>query len=285
MDLSSFTTAELETVLSCAKNAVSISHPNLCKLLGVVIENGELITVSEQLPLTSILDILGYVIHQGKPISPAVSLRLVTNAIAATLAVRKVWCTQIGVTVERLVLSECLYVTDLGDVMLSEVGILPVIARCRGMMKNPSVVVQFAPEELKRAPFDESAVVYSFALLLWEFLANRRFFSSLTRSEARRSVLSQPVPTLLGCERLMAPEYGQLISIIERATCREPKLRIKTLADLHLELTSLPRTCIASDTEVAFVLRDLMQALRRPRPLSKTEVSKRPIVQARHVMR
>jgi len=121
-----------------------------------------------------------------------------------------------------------------------------------------------APEQITGVSLDPRADIYSFGVLFFEMIADRRPFEYAKRSELLRAHLFEPAPKLntLRPDLILDPA---LVALVHRALSKDPDDRFQTARELREALLALPDDSIgiASTTQ---------RRADRPRPESSSVV-------------
>ena len=250
------TTKESELVRQGAQAYAKVRHPAFVKLLGAIEQNGDLLTLSEHLVGAPLFDVLRDAFDTDTPLPATVSVRIVLDAARATVKAHRLAAEAGLFPTERLFLPEGIFLAAFGGTLLSEVGTLSAIARCAGARSIPDVIAQLSPEELTpQGTSRSSPEVFSLGVLLWECLANRRLFSVENANRTRSELLTLPIPRLDSVERFGMPVPEPLVNLVRIATERNPSTRYETLEQFIAVLEQLPAHFVATEHQVAEMLR------------------------------
>ncbi|HEY5961121.1 MAG TPA: hypothetical protein VIV60_31405, partial [Polyangiaceae bacterium] len=255
-------TKDATWVLYGAEAYSKVRHPTLAKLLGVLEQGDDLVSISEHLEGVRLIELERVVFEEGVPIPATVAVRLVLDAARATWNAHRL-ATEVGIfPTERLFLPEGLLVTSYGAAVLTEVGVLSALARCVMPRTLPQLLAQLAPEELGgKGAAVGSPEVFSLGVVLWELLANRWLFTRESDSRTHQELLLSPIPSLDEVERFGMPVPDALVQLVKRAAARDPAERFASLKELILAFERLPTHFIATEQHVAEVLRQRVSSL------------------------
>ena len=255
---------DAEWVMYGAEAYAKVRHPSIVKLLGVLEQGDDLLSVSEHLEGVRLLDLQRTVFDEGVPIPATVSVRLVLDAARATWQAHRL-ASGVGIfPAERLFLPEGVYITNYGATLLTEIGVLAALARCVVPRTVPDLLAQLAPDELgARSKQAGSPEVFSLGVVLWELLANRWLFNRDSDSRTHQELLLSPIPSLDSIERFGMPVPDPIVELVRQATERDPTARFASVNDLVLAIERLPAHFIASEQQVSEVLRQRASAFLR----------------------
>lgn len=253
---------DAEWVLYGADAYAQVRHPSLLKLLGVLDQDNDLVTISEHLEGVRLVDLQRSVFDEGVPVPATVATRLVLDAARATCKAHRLAADAGIFPCERLFLPEGVLITGYGATLLGELGVLSALARCVIPRTVPDLLAQLAPEELgARNEQTGSPEVFSLGVVLWEFLANRWLFSRESDSRTHQELLLAPIRGLDKIERFGMPVPDALVNLVRRATQRDAGQRFASVNDLILALERLPAHFVATEQQVAEVLRQRVPGL------------------------
>lgn len=256
VERSALSDKEVETLRKGTAAFGKVRHPTFVKLLGVVEQDADLVTVSEHLVGVPLLDLLRQLFDEGNPLPATIAVRIVLDAAKATLKAHRL-STESGLfPSKRLFLPEGVFIATFGGTLLTEVGILSLISNTTTIKTIPDVIVQLAPEEvaLSRNP-KGSAEVFSLGVLLWECLANRWLFSRDNERKAKSDLTTLPIPTLDTIERFGMSVPEPLVDLVKTATERNPEGRFDSVDRFVSAIEQLPAHFIATEHQVAEALR------------------------------
>jgi serine/threonine-protein kinase len=235
-----------EMLLDEARFASRIRHPNVVPVLDVVEEASDLYIVMEYvhgLSLAQMLVALG-----GRPIPLPIALGIVEGVLLGLHAAHEARGedgTPLGI-VHRDVSPQNILVGADGVPRLIDFGIAKAATRMQvtdpGVLKGK--VGYVAPEQLVRETVARQADVYSAGVVLWEMLAQRRFFPDADVAERLRRIDEKALPP---------PAAGTLDEALDglvlRALERDQARRFPTAEAMALALLQGRRG--ASSAEIA----------------------------------
>jgi serine/threonine protein kinase len=230
------------------------SHPSFAKLLDVVEQGDELVTVTEHLVGAPLIDVIGLSRHNGDTLPVPVAVRIAIDASRSLLKVRQL-ASRAGLGSTRLFLADSLFVTAFGETLLTEIGVLPAIASCKAYRELPGVLVQLSPEELSPSrTASEAAEVFSLGVLLWEILSGKPPFPLTSSAVTRTAVINQRLPNLAARRMTRRVVPSQLAAIVTKATELSPMKRFQTVVEFAASLENLAPQWIATELAVAEAL-------------------------------
>lgn len=234
-----------------------VRHPSLVKLLGVLEQDQDLVSVSEHLDGVRLCDLMRRAIEKDAPLPATVAVRVVLDAARATLKAHRLAAESGLFPAERLFLAESVFVAAFGGTLLTETGMLSMIARFTQARAAPELLAQLAPEELEGSSAGKgSPEVFSLGTLLWELLANRYLFVRSNAQQASDELRSRQIPALDQIERCGMPVPAALAEVVRVATNRHPNQRFSNVSEFVTALEDLPAHFLATEHHVASALRD-----------------------------
>lgn len=253
---------DAEWVLFGAQAYSQVRNPSLVKLLGMLEQDEELVSVSEHLEGVRLVDLQHVVFDEGVPIPATVAVRIVLDAARATWKAHRLAADVGTFPTERLFLSEGVLITTYGATLLGEIGVLAALSRCVVARTVPGLLAQLSPEEIGVKPTQTtSPEVFSLGVLLWELLANSWLFSRDSDSHTHQEMLLLEIPNLDRIERFGMPVPDTIVEVVRRATERDPARRFASVNDLIHALERLPAHFIATEHQVAEVVRQRAHTL------------------------
>lgn len=259
-----FSAKDIDALKKVAKAYSKVRHPSLVKLLGVVEQDDDIISVSEHLDGARWCDLMRCAITTDTPLSATVAVRVILDAARATLTAHRLAAESGLFPAERLLVSESIFVASFGGTLLTETGVLAALTRCTQSRSIPAVVAQLAPEELEGSkPSKGSPEVFSLGVLLWEALANRYLVSRDEVGQTLEDLQSRAVTPLNQFERFGIPVPDALTEIVRVATHRQPSQRFASVNEFVSALEDLPTHFLATEHLVACTLREQAAELLR----------------------
>jgi eukaryotic-like serine/threonine-protein kinase len=228
-------------LLSEARLAALISHPNVVQLLDAGIElveaggqDGVAWLAMEFVTGPSLAELFDAA--AGK-IPPWTAARLVADTCAALHAVHEA-TDQAGAALEivhRDVTPHNILVSTSGFVKLADFGIarsaLQHLLTRTGVVKGK--LGYLSPEQAGGAAVDRRSDIFSLGILLWELLTGVRLFQRATESETMAAILRAEVPPV----RERAPHVPPALErIAERALQKDPGARFADALEMHRAL-------------------------------------------------
>lgn len=252
-----FSAKDCEALKKVADAYSKVRHPSLVKLLGVLEQDQDLVSVSEHLDGVRLCDLLRRAIENESPLPATVAVRVVLDSARATLKAHRLAAESGLFPAERLFLAEGVFVAAFGGTLLTETGMLSMIARSSQARSSPGLLALLAPEELESpAAAKGSPEVFSLGTLLWELLANQYLFSRTSAQQASDDLRSREIPALDRIERCGMPVPAALAEVVRIATNRHPNQRYSSVSEFVSALEDLPAHFLATEHHVASTLRD-----------------------------
>lgn len=277
--LRSFPEASEADLAAAVRSAAPIAGPRLIKVIGGARVSGEAAVASEYVEGISLVELLTATAAHGFPMSPAVALRILQDALAAVRDARRLFESTNAGPVPRFLFAETVWIAEFGEALLTESGVIGSLLRSPALRATRGGTAQLTPEELAgKAPSPESDV-FAAGALLWHLLAGHPLFEGVSSSELERQIRDRPIPRIDTIERLGLPVPAPVVEIVERALRRDPAQRFPTAEDMGKALANLPSGWIATERQVREALTqvapDLLDA-RRSRLLLSSRESDRP---------
>lgn len=122
--LANLPTRELE---SAAKRAQDVSHPRLARLFGTYQHEDSWYVASEYIPGVTLFELGQTAVRQRTPVTPAVAVRIVLDALRVTADAAQL--IEESTISARSLYPESLWISDSGELFLSELLVAPVLAR------------------------------------------------------------------------------------------------------------------------------------------------------------
>jgi serine/threonine protein kinase len=264
---------------SAILSAAAIAGPRLIKVLGGARVVGQLAVSSEYVEGIGLVELTEASTHHGFPVSPAVALRIMQDALSAVRDARRLFEARNAGPIPRLLFPETVWIAEFGEAFLTESGVIGSLLRVPALRDTRAGTAQLSPEELAgESPTPESDV-FAAGALLWHLLAGRPLFDGVSSAELERQIRERPIPRLDTIERLGLPVPAPVVGIVERALKRDPSERYATPEEMGQALASLPAGWIATERQVREALAQLAPDLldaRRSRLLLASRESDRP---------
>jgi eukaryotic-like serine/threonine-protein kinase len=221
-------------LLSEARLAALISHPNVVQLLDAGVEDGIAWFAMEFVDGQSLAELFD---AASGNIPPWIAARLIAEACAALHAVHEA-TDQAGTALEivhRDVTPHNILVSTSGFVKLADFGIarsaLQHLLTKTGVVKGK--LGYLSPEQAAGAAVDRRSDIFSLGILLWELLTGMRLFKEATEGETMAAILRAEAPGV----RDRAPHVSPALErIAERALQKDPGARFATALEMERAL-------------------------------------------------
>jgi len=231
----------VEMFLDEARLASRIGHPNVCTVFDFGLADGVYYLAMEYLlgePLLRLLEVL----HARKNPAdlrrlPFYAARIIADACEGLHAAHELKGPDgapLGV-VHRDVSPQNLFVTYDGSVKVVDFGVAKAAERISqtdvGTVKGK--VGYVSPEQVRGAPVDRRADIWSLGVCLWESVTISRLFRKETDVATVMAVVEAPIPS----PRQLVPSLPvEFEAIVMRALARDPERRYQTARDLGRDL-------------------------------------------------
>lgn len=227
-----------------ARLAARLDHPNLVRVLDLLLEDGRPHIVMEYVDGRD----LRLVLKRARSLGVALPRGLACHVVAEVLAAlgyvhsrRDTSGRPLGL-VHRDVSPANLMVTFTGGVKLIDFGIAKAAQQLRSEL---TAAGQFkgkcsysAPEQVRCREIDARTDLFAAGIVLWELVAGRRLFARANDFESLRAILHEPIPPL-GTFAADVPEA--LEAIVARALTREPADRYASAEEMRADLEAVIR--------------------------------------------
>ena len=227
-----------------ARLAARLDHPNLVRVLDLLLEDGRPHIVMEYVDGRDLRLVLRRARALGMALPPGLSCHIVAEVLAALGYVHSRRDTSgrpLGL-VHRDVSPANLMVTFTGGVKLIDFGIAKAAQQLRSEL---TAAGQFkgkcsysAPEQVRCREIDARTDLFAVGIVLWELVTGRRLFARANDFESLRAILNEPIPQL-GAFAADIPEA--LESIVVRALAREPADRYASAEAMRADLEAVIR--------------------------------------------
>jgi tRNA A-37 threonylcarbamoyl transferase component Bud32 len=225
-----------------ARLSVRMSHPNVVQTYEVSDQDGRMTIAMEYLdgqPLSKVLNRLTAASGMAE-LTLALRLRIVIEILAGLAHVHELTDYDgrpLGV-VHRDVSPHNVFITYDGHVKLVDFGVAKMVAASQetrpGTIKGK--LAYMAPDQLRAAPIDHRADLFSVGVILWELLAGRRMWQGMTDvTIVRHLSYGLPLPPL----PLMAGLLPGLEAICLKALAMNPDDRYASAGEMEAELQGL----------------------------------------------
>jgi serine/threonine protein kinase len=249
--------ADVERIQLAAGASARLKSPSLVKLLGVTQINGDLGCVSEYLAGVRLSDLQHCLIETESSMPAGVAVRLVLEVAKAGVVAHRLLANLGILASQRVVIREGVLVALFGEALLTDVGVLAGLLRCRSISSIPAVIAGLAPEEILNPEVTcGSPEVFTLGVVLWELLTNRWLFPRhLDSGATRNAVTHQPIAPITSVERLGLPVPEPLARVLGQAMQRDPRKRYGSLEAFIDALEQLPSHCVASIEQLGNCIR------------------------------
>jgi len=227
-----------------ARLAARLDHPNLVRVLDLLLEDGRPHIVMEYVDGRDLRHVLKRARALGVALPPGLACHIVAEVLAALAYVhsRRDASGRPLDLVHRDVSPANLMVTFAGGVKLIDFGIAKAAQQLRSEMTEAG---QFkgkccysAPEQVRCRAVDGRTDLFAVGIVLWELITGQRLFARETDLESLRAILNEPVPRL-GMFATDVPEA--LEAIVARALSREPADRYASAEAMRADLEAVIR--------------------------------------------
>ncbi len=219
-----------------ARTLASLNHPNIAQIYGLERSGSTQALVMELVEGPTLADRLA-----GGPIPVAEALAIAGQIAEAMDAAhekgiihRDLKPANIKVTLDDRVkvldfgLAKALSVESLSDPSMSPT--LTAMASQVGVILGTAAYM--SPEQARGKPVDKRADIWAFGCVLYEMLTGRRPFAGDTVTDTLAAVLEREVDWA----RLPAATPASVRTLLRRALVKDPKRRLRDIADARIEL-------------------------------------------------
>ena len=244
-----------DTILSEARNASVVRHPNVVSVDDVEETDGELLLVMDYVEGTS----LSHILSARGALDPDVVVRVMLDACAALNAIhiaKNENGEPLGL-IHRDVSPQNILIDTDGIARVTDFGIAKAARDPKGgdEADPPGKLGYMAPEYLKGARFSPQSDIFGLGVVLWESLTGKNLFRGETPVDSLRLTLDGYVPLV----RSIIPKLpGALDDVLARCLAIDPEERFENVRDLADALEDLIRP--AGRDQVAEVVMSVASA-------------------------
>ncbi|VDN03312.1 unnamed protein product [Thelazia callipaeda] len=202
------------------------SHPNIVKIMGILVYENPLMIVMELCPGGSVL---GY-LRKNAPTTLDMKLRFATEASAGLAYLESKHCIHRDIAARNCLLSDKL------DIKISDFGMSDERRFIHDEKLEKVPMKWLAPETMQQRIFSSKSDVWSFGVLVWEVYADgREPYPGLSNIQTRAKIVVQNY-------RMEMPKTtpSSISRLVYRCWKTEPNER-PSFADIHEELKALHR--------------------------------------------
>jgi len=238
--------------------AMALVHPNICHVYEFAREHGLYFIAMEYVDGVTLRKLTATMARQGQRLPVALSVKIIADVAAALDYAHRAKDARgrdRGV-VHRDVSPQNIMVSYDGNVKLLDFGISKVMGEVgvheEGRMKGKGGYM--APEQIRAAPIDGRADVFSLGVCLYEAVTGARLYKRENRFASLEAILEEPPPSILE----LVPECSkELAAIVDQALQKEPEARYASAGAFQQALSRY----LADRREVASSrqLRELME--------------------------
>ncbi|HVU04251.1 MAG TPA: protein kinase [Polyangiaceae bacterium] len=269
----------VELISNAGFAAMELRHAKIAALLDVAVADAEIALVSEHVGGTVLQNLLRQPGPKRVPATPALALRIASDALEAVDAVREPWAEihPDAETEDEQLLArgvhgglgpDHLFVAAFGETMLLEAGLAGVATTVPSLAGSAESVAYRAPEQLEHKPWDERADVFTIGVLVWELVAGRSLFGPMIvpkpgaaaakpkvdpmqAAATKRKVLSAPIQRLDTLPLLKGKVTAEVAGWVEKCLARDPAARFASARGALEALRALPGAAVATTDAVA----------------------------------
>lgn len=122
---------------------------------------------------------------------------------------------------------------NIGTIKVTDFGIAKATTSKTSPIDFMGSVYYFSPEQAKGENVDTRSDIYSLGIVLFEMVTGQLPFTGETAVALAMKHLKEPIPDI----KAINPNVSdKLVSVIKKATCKEPKNRYQTIAELVKDL-------------------------------------------------
>lgn len=241
-------------LLSEARIAATLNHPNIAQIYDIGVEAGEYFIAMEHVhgeDLRAIVRAMKVHDVRGFPLEHTLAIVIgCAAALAHAHEQRGADGAPMGI-VHRDISPQNILVTFHGDVKLVDFGIAKASRSstditASGKLKGKAPYM--SPEQAQGVPIDGRSDVFSLGVILFELSTGKRLFRGPTEYDTLRMIISEPYPA----PGLVNPNLDPaLCAIIERALARNPDDRYQSARAFQADLEDYARTAQLTVSTIA----------------------------------
>jgi eukaryotic-like serine/threonine-protein kinase len=226
-----------------ARAASALNHPNILTIFEIGEADGAHYIATEFIDGQTLREYLS-----GERLAPAAALEIATQIAAALAAAHEAGIVHRDIKPENVMLRRdgIVKVLDFGLAKLIEQRPAAVDTEASTITKvntSPGTVMgtvgYMSPEQVRGQEADHRADIFSFGVILYEMLSNRRAFSGDSAVEVMNAILKEEPPKIDETNTKISP---QLEKIVRRCLAKHPERRFQSASDLGFALESLSST-------------------------------------------
>ena len=180
-----------------------------------------------------------------------VSVKLVLDALRASIALRQGCRDQNLLVPEHTIFPDCVMVANFGEALLSGIGVTEELCRCLSIREDPDLIDILDPATpINANGADQSFEVFTAGALLWKLLLIRSLFENYGNQQTLDLVLHSKVLLAEYDERMNLCVPKPIADIIRRATQGNLGLRYPSLQEMSGAIEALPSQLLADDGQV-----------------------------------
>ncbi len=238
-------------LLTEARLASRIRHPNVVQTLDIVVEAGIAHVVMEYVHGVTVSELFAEASVRCERTPIGIAVGIIADALQGLHAAHEARDAEgkpLGI-VHRDISPQNIHVGVDGHARLLDFGIAKALDRTQvtapGVVKGK--IAYMAREHLNGAPVTRQADVYGAGVVLWEMLTGRRLFDDGNPLLLAARVLTEPIPPPSRDAPGVSPALDQ---VVLRATDPDPRERYETAAEMLAALVATRVTPAAEPHEI-----------------------------------